>query len=63
MIWFSTCTFSNKKKTKEIFFPFTVEAVLTIARAGSKWLHPGLYFITIGQQRMFSIELDGQSIR
>jgi beta-D-xylosidase 4 len=51
------------KETKEIFFPFTVEAALTIARDGSKWLHPGLYFITIGQQRMFSIELQGRSIR
>jgi beta-D-xylosidase 4 len=48
-------------QTKEIFFPFTVGAALTVARDGSKWLHPGLYYITIGQHRMFSIELKGQS--
>jgi len=50
-------------ETKEIFFPFTIAAALTIARDGSKWLHPGLYYITFGQQRMFSIELKGQATR
>ncbi|CAF4894491.1 unnamed protein product [Rotaria sp. Silwood1] len=50
-------------ETKEVFFPFTIGAALTVARDASKWLHPGLYHITIGQQRMFSIELKGQSVR
>ena len=50
-------------ETKEIFFPFTVGAALTVAKDGTKWLHPGLYYITIGQRRMFSIELKGQSIQ
>ncbi len=50
-------------ETKEIFFSFTVEAALTVARDAFKWLHPGFYKITIGQQRMFFIELMGQSIR
>lgn len=50
-------------QTKEIFFSFTIKAALTVAQDGSKWLHPGLYFITIGKQHMFSIELNGQSTR
>jgi beta-D-xylosidase 4 len=50
-------------ETKEVFFPFTVKAALTIARDASKWIHPGLYHIIIGQYRMFSIELKGQSIQ
>jgi hypothetical protein len=50
-------------ETKEVFFPFTIETAVSIARDGTKWLHPGLYYITIGQQRMFAIELKGQSTR
>jgi beta-D-xylosidase 4 len=48
-------------ETKEVFFPFTIQTAVSIARNGTKWIHPGLYYITIGQQRMFSIELKGQS--
>ncbi len=50
-------------ETKEVFFPFTIETAVSVARDGTKWLHPGLYYITIGQQRMFAIELKGQSTR
>jgi beta-D-xylosidase 4 len=48
-------------ETKDIFFPFTIQTATSIARDGTKWLHPGLYHITIGRQRMFAIELTGQS--
>jgi beta-D-xylosidase 4 len=49
-------------ETKEVFFSFTVEAALTVAQDASRWLHPGMYHITIGQQRMLSIELNGESV-
>ena len=48
-------------QTKQVFFPFNIETLLTIARDGSKWLHPGQYHILIGNQRMFTIELRGHS--
>ncbi|UJR08239.1 hypothetical protein I4U23_012512 [Adineta vaga] len=50
-------------ETKEVFFPFTIETALTIAQNASKWLHPGLYHITIGQQQIGAIKLQGQSIQ
>ncbi|CAF1318287.1 unnamed protein product [Adineta steineri] len=53
----------KQNETKEVFFPFTIAAALTIAENASKWIHPGLYHIIIGQQRMFSITLEGESIQ
>ena len=50
-------------ETKQVLFPFTIEAALTVAHDGTNWLHPGLYHIIVGQQRMSSIELKGKSIR
>ncbi len=48
-------------ETKEIFFPFIIQTAVSIARDGTKGVHLGLYYIIIGQQRMFSIELKRQS--
>jgi hypothetical protein len=53
----------NVSETVEVFFAFNSDALLLIARDGSKWLHPGLYHIIIGQQRMHTIELTGKSAR
>ncbi|CAF3385873.1 unnamed protein product [Rotaria sp. Silwood2] len=50
-------------QTKEVFFPLTVRHLLTIARDGTKWLHPGSYDILIGQQHMHTLKLYGQSIQ
>ncbi|CAF4633238.1 unnamed protein product, partial [Rotaria sp. Silwood2] len=50
-------------QTKEIFFPLTVRHLLTIARDGTKWLHPGSYDVLIGQQHMHTLKLYGQSIQ
>ncbi len=44
-----------------VLFPLNTESILTIARAGSKWFHPRQYYICIGNQRMFTIELHGHS--
>jgi hypothetical protein len=49
-------------ETKQVFFPLNIEALFTIARDGSKWLHPGQYHILIGSQRMFTIELRGHAV-
>ena len=50
-------------ETKEVFFPFTIKAALSVARDGTKWLHPGWYHIIIGIKPMTSIELQGQSLQ
>lgn len=50
----------NVNETKQVFFSLNIEALFTITRDGSKWLHPGQYHILIGHQRMFMIELSGQ---
>ncbi len=53
----------NVNETEEVFFAFDTSALLSIARDVSKWLHPGLYRIMIGQQWMHTIELRGESTR
>jgi beta-D-xylosidase 4 len=53
----------NVNETAEVFFAFNTDALLSIARDGSKWLHPGLYRIMIGQKWMHTIELQGKSAR
>jgi beta-D-xylosidase 4 len=53
----------NVGETVQVFFAFNTDALLSIARDGSKWLHPGLYRIMIGQQWMHTIELRGKSAR
>jgi hypothetical protein len=51
----------NIGETKQVFFPLNIKSILTIAQDGSKWFHPGQYSILIGNQRMFTIELHGDS--
>ncbi len=51
----------NVDETTQVFFAFNVGGLLSIARDGSKWLHPGLYHIMIGKQVMHTIELQGKS--
>lgn len=48
-------------ETKQVFFPFNIETLLTVARDGSKWLHPGQYHIIVDNQHMFTIVLRGHS--
>jgi len=48
-------------ETKQVFFPLNIETLFTIGRDGSKWVHPGEYHILIGNQHMFTIELNGYS--
>jgi hypothetical protein len=51
----------NVGETKQVFFPFNIESVLTVAWDSSKWLHSGESHIVIGNKRMFTIELQGYS--
>ena len=48
-------------ETKQIFFPLNIETLFLIGRDGSKWIHPGEYHILIGNQRMFTMKLQGYS--
>ncbi|CAF4371278.1 unnamed protein product [Rotaria sp. Silwood2] len=50
-------------QSKDVFFPLTVQHLLTIARDGTKWLRPGSYDILIGEQHMHTLKLYGQSIQ
>jgi hypothetical protein len=38
----------NVNETVEVFFPFNIDVLLSVAQDGSKWLHQGLYRIMIG---------------
>ncbi len=51
----------NVNETVQVFFPLYVNALLTVATDGSRWLQPGLYQIIIGQKLMHTIELQGKS--
>ena len=53
----------NVNETVEVFFAFNIDALLSVAGDGSKWLHPGLYRIMIGKQWMYTTELRGKSTR
>ena len=50
-------------QTKEVFFPFHVRDLLTVAQDGSKWLHPGSYNILIGKQHIHTVQLFGRATR
>jgi hypothetical protein len=48
-------------KLLKYFFPLNIDALLMVARDGSKWLHPGHYRIIIGKQLTHTIQLQGKS--
>ena len=48
-------------QTTQVFFPLSIQSLLTVGLDGSKWLEPGSYKIRIGQQHMFTIHLQGKS--
>ena len=50
-------------QTTEIYFPFYIQSLLTIALDGSKWLEPGSYQITVGKQHMHTIQLQGEAFK
>ncbi len=50
-------------ETTEIYFPFDIQSLLTIALDGSKWLEPGSHKIMIGKQHMHTIHLEGEPMR
>ena len=52
----------NVGETKQIFFPLNIEAMVRIGRDGSKWIIPGEHHILIGNQKMFTIKLNGSSM-
>ncbi|CAF0841119.1 unnamed protein product [Adineta ricciae] len=53
----------NVGETKQVFFPFNMESLLTVAHDGAKWLEPGSYKIIIGKQHMHTIHLYGKPAR
>jgi hypothetical protein len=50
-------------QTTQVYFPFNVQSLLTIAHDGSKWIEPGPYRILIGKQHMHTIHLQGEPAR
>ncbi len=53
----------NVNETIQVFFPLTVQSLLTIGHDGTKWLEPGSIRIVIGQQHMFTLHLQGEPIK
>lgn len=53
----------NVNETVEVFFPLKVNALLSVAHDGSKWLKSGIYRIFIGSTLTRSIKLRGKSAR
>ncbi|CAF0937627.1 unnamed protein product, partial [Didymodactylos carnosus] len=43
------------RQTTEIYFPFGIQSLLTIALGGSKWLEPWLHKVMVGKQHMHTI--------
>ncbi len=50
-------------QTTQVYFPLSIQSLLTVAQDGSKWLEPGSYRILIGQQHMYTIHLQGHPTR
>lgn len=50
-------------QTTQVYFPFNIQSLLTIAYDGSKWIEPGLYRIIVGQEHMHTIYLQGKPTR
>ena len=48
-------------ETKEVIIPVHIRSLLTVALNGSKWLEPGIYPISIGNQSVHTIRLEGTS--
>ncbi len=44
-----------------MFFPLNIGSILTVAEDRSKWLYAEKYHIVIGNQHMFTIQLNGHS--
>ncbi|CAF1005974.1 unnamed protein product [Adineta steineri] len=53
----------NVHESTEVFFPFNMQSLLTVAHDGSKWLEPGFYRILIGKQHIHTIHLQGKPTR
>ncbi|CAF1107156.1 unnamed protein product [Adineta steineri] len=53
----------NVHESTEVFFPFNMQSLLTVAHDGSKWLEPGFYKILIGKQHIHTIHLQGKPTR
>jgi beta-D-xylosidase 4 len=53
----------NVGETAQVYFPLSIQSLLTVARDGSKWLEPGSYRVLIGKQHMYTIHLTGRPAR
>ncbi|CAF3730469.1 unnamed protein product [Rotaria socialis] len=50
----------NVNESKEVYFSFYADSLLSIGHNGFKWLQPGLYKIIIGTKVMHTIKLQGR---
>ena len=50
-------------QTQQVIIPLHLDALLTVALDGSKWLEPGFYRVLIGQQHLSTIELQGKPMQ
>ena len=50
-------------ETTQVYFPLSIQSLLTIGHDGTKWLEPGAYRILIGKQHMHTVHLQGTPIK
>ena len=53
----------NVGEMAQVFFPFSVDSLLTVVQNGTKWLEPGIHSVRIGNQVMHTVQLQGQAAR
>ena len=53
----------NVGETTQVFFPVSIDALLTVTHDGAKWLEPGTYLFRIGKQVIHKVQLQGQPAR
>jgi beta-D-xylosidase 4 len=53
----------NINQTTQVYFPLSIQSLLTVGHDGSKWLEPGSYRILIEKQHMHTVHLHGKAIR
>ena len=50
-------------QTTQVYFPLTVQSLLTVGHDRTKWLEPGTYGIMVGKHRMHTLHLQGEPIK
>lgn len=53
----------NVGESTQVVFPLNIDTLLAVAQDGSKWLEPGVHKIMIGQEILYTVQLEGKPVR